>query len=285
MAQTRFGGAHTERKLKVLESYLRAYTTALSSKFHLTYVDAFAGTGEIPKAAVGGLLPDIADADDVMLGSADRASRLTTPFDAYLLIEKNAAKAARLEAHVWQSPVSERCTVVQGDANDAIAKFCAAMDTKRERAVVFLDPYGSQVNWETVASLGQTRAVDLWYLFPAGMSVHRQVSTKGSVHETHEASLDRIFGTAEWRDRFVKTSTENDLFGAADAVEKLVTPESATEFFIERLRTEFNGVVLDSWLPLGRGGAHWYSLVFASANPSEKAIALTKRLATAVMRS
>ena len=36
----------TEQKLTILEQYLKQYTTALKHQdFHLTYVDAFAGTG------------------------------------------------------------------------------------------------------------------------------------------------------------------------------------------------------------------------------------------------
>ena len=44
----RFGGSWTEEKLRILESYLKAYTTALKKhSFKLIYVDGFAGTGYI----------------------------------------------------------------------------------------------------------------------------------------------------------------------------------------------------------------------------------------------
>lgn len=42
-----FGGAWTERKVRSVAQYLKAYTTALKRQpFTLIYVDAFAGTGE-----------------------------------------------------------------------------------------------------------------------------------------------------------------------------------------------------------------------------------------------
>jgi three-Cys-motif partner protein len=36
------------------------------------------------------------------------------------------------------------------------------------RAVLFLDPYGMQVEWQTLQSIRETRAIDLLYLFPIG---------------------------------------------------------------------------------------------------------------------
>jgi len=43
-----FGGPWTQHKLKILELYLDAYTTALKNQpFKLVYIDAFAGTGHI----------------------------------------------------------------------------------------------------------------------------------------------------------------------------------------------------------------------------------------------
>jgi three-Cys-motif partner protein len=44
--QQLFGGDWTEEKLKRIEKYLRAYTTALrKQQFRTAYIDAFAGTG------------------------------------------------------------------------------------------------------------------------------------------------------------------------------------------------------------------------------------------------
>ncbi len=47
-ADTSFGGPWTKEKLAILNKYLDAYTTALKNQpFHLIYIDAFAGTGEV----------------------------------------------------------------------------------------------------------------------------------------------------------------------------------------------------------------------------------------------
>lgn len=53
MAKHLFGGPWTHTKLVILNSYLKAYSTALKNQpLTLHYVDAFAGTGSyVPKAA------------------------------------------------------------------------------------------------------------------------------------------------------------------------------------------------------------------------------------------
>lgn len=136
--------------------------------------------------------------------------------------------------------------------------------------MVFLDPFGNNVAWATLRRIAETEAIDLWYLFPAGLGVHRQIGKDGSVHFTHYASLDRILGTPEWRDAFIDRRDEQDLFGAVEErTTKVADPSSITEFMIKRMRTIFKGGVLDEWLPLGARNIHMYSLIFAWANPRE----------------
>ena len=134
----------------------------------------------------------------------------------------------------------------------------------------FLDPQGNQVKWTTIEAITRTLAIDLWYLFPAGLGVHRQIGKDGSVHATHEASLDELVGTQEWRNTFIEEHDEEDLFGPKKGFAKVATTKSITLFMIQRMRQIFKGGVLDEWLPLGSRGIHMYSLLFAWPNPSEK---------------
>jgi three-Cys-motif partner protein len=149
---------------------------------------------------------------------------------------------------------------------------------------VFLDPYGNQVKWTTIEAIAKTAGIDLWYLFPAGLGVHRQIGKDAKVHASHEASLDELLGTSDWRNAFIEEQSSQDLFGARKDFAKIATPRSVTQFMIKRMREVFRGGVLDEWLPLGSQGNHMYSLLFAWANPSEKA-QLAGKLAAAVLRS
>ncbi len=157
----------------------------------------------------------------------------------------------------------------------------------KRRAVVFLDPCGSQVSWETLELLAKTEKVDLWYLFPAGLGVTRQIGKSGTVHETHEASVDRLLGTEEWRRVLIKTEESSpDLFGVAPPRKfRDANADSVTKYMIERMALIFKGGVSDVWLPLGSDNIHKFSLLFACANPSPAASKLALKLARAVMRS
>lgn len=123
--------------------------------------------------------------------------------------------------------------------------------------------------------------------FPAGLSVHRQLGTQGKVHYTHEESLNRIFGSRDWRTRFIDTvEIAADLFSPAGVGNsKVATPDSVTKYMHERMSSVFAGGVHDKWMPLGQKGGHWYSLMFACANPSPNATKLAMRLAGAVIGS
>jgi three-Cys-motif partner protein len=287
MAQSPFGGAHTERKLVKLETYLDRYTTALKNqRFHLIYFDAFAGTGDIPQPIDAARFLEADEYQPLIVGSAERALKIATKFDEYIFVEHSLKKIDRLAQLSERYPaLRDRITIRRGDGNAEVQQFCLQRDWQRCRAVVFLDPFGNQVEWDTIKAIAGTEAIDLWYLFPAGLGVHRQIGRDGTVHHTHEASLDRLLGTKEWRSVFIEEQPHRDLFGELQNVtSKLATPESITRYMIARMKTIFRGGVLNHWLPLGSNGIHMYSLVFAWANPSEKA-KLAGRLADAVLRS
>lgn len=287
MTTQKFGSSHTEQKLQALEAYLGRYATALKNqKFKLAFFDAFAGTGQIELSQGATPLLDGADVENFVDGSARRALLCSPPFDEYVFVEKSVSKARELEKlRLEFKGVADRIRIIRGDANEELRTFCHGRDWNEWRAVVFLDPFGNQVEWNTVVSVAGTHAIDLWYLFPAGLGVHRQISRRGVVDKTHEASLDRLMGTRDWRDAFLKDQHKGDLFeGMRTVPSKVATPESITRFMVERMRGVFKGGVLDEWLPLGSNGIHMYSLLFAWANPSLKA-KLAGKLAAAVLRS
>ena len=96
------------------------------------------------------------------------------PFKNYLFIERSQARCAELEKLKKQFP--ERASsleILPGDANEILVSWVGSQNWNKTRAVVFLDPYGMQVDWETLKALGATSGVDLWLLFPLGVGVMR----------------------------------------------------------------------------------------------------------------
>jgi three-Cys-motif partner protein len=280
-----FGSAHTEEKLLKLEAYLDRFTLVLKNQpFKLVYFDAFAGTPDIDVGDAGGPLLGATDKQQFLQGSSRRALKFGDKFSRYIFVDKKRSNARELETLKEEfSQFRDRIDVRYSDANTELEKFCSNWP-RNQRAVVFLDPFGNQVAWETIEVIAATKSIDLWYLFPAGLGVHRQIGGEG-VREGKEKSLDRLFGTPDWRKAFISKTTTNDLFGAARDTTSIASPEAITQFMIERMKGIFKGGVLDEWLPLGSRGRHSYSLIFACANPEPRAHELALRLARAVLRS
>jgi len=287
MAQKKFGSAKsTGRKLDVIEEYLSMYQKALVNfSFQTIYVDGFAGSGEVPLAEHrDGLFVD-EDVKTVIAGSADRALKVDPPFARYIFIDKRKECIDALKAKFKDSPNADRVIHLIGDANAHIQKLCTSEQWRFQRGVVLLDPFGSQVNWPTIEAIAATKAIDLWYLFPAGLGVFRQISKDGTVDKTHEASITRMYGTDAWKTAFFEPSKQGDFFGAPVTQDKVVTPESAALFMIKRLKSVFKGGVMDEMIPLGKHAYPSYYLLFAWGNASLKAKALANRLSKAAVKA
>ncbi|MGB3977138.1 MAG: three-Cys-motif partner protein TcmP [bacterium] len=230
-----FGGDWTEAKLKVLEGYLQAYTTALKDKptagkpFKKGYIDAFAGTGYREERFVNSetsdvsqtlLFPEIAESEAQKLldGSARIALKTKPRFDKYIFIESSATRCNQLEELKREFPdLADDISVRHGNANNEIQDICNR-NWKSHRAVLLLDPFGMQVEWKTIEAIAQTKAIDLWMLFPLGMAVNRLLKRSGEISESWRLRLDSIFGTNDWYDKFYKVETQRTLFGEKKVV-------------------------------------------------------------------
>ena len=205
-ATHRFGGEWTRQKLEVLEKYLAAYTLALKNQtFRTAYIDAFAGTGYRADAGSDAeleqpMFPDLAadEPQELLDGSARIALRLERAFSKYIFIERSPARCAQLEKLRGEFPGrASDIEIVQGDANDEIRTLCAK-DWRRHRAVMFLDPYGMQVEWSTVEAIAHTQAVDLWLLFPLGIGINRLLPKSGEIPEPWRRRIELFLGTDDW---------------------------------------------------------------------------------------
>jgi three-Cys-motif partner protein len=284
--QEKFYHPDTERKLEAIERYLTSYLSVMSRQsFETVYIDAFAGTGVLPTLSSKGLFADQLESSDFVLGSALRALRLPLKFGKYVFIDDKKSKVKELRERVANfAEVEKRIEIIQGDAGKELVKLCNYLSKPMVRGVVFLDPFGNQVGWKVLEALGNTRHVDLWYLFPAMLGVYRQIGNDGAKMRPEQvASLNHIFGPHDWRSAFIERRPVNDLFGPSEVDVKIADVEDITRFMIGCLGGVFEGGVSDRWLPLGRDGAHWYSLIFAMANPSSAAVNAGHRIANHIL--
>lgn len=147
-----------------------------------------------------------------------RALSVNPSFSRHIFIEGNAARFRELDAIRLSKP-EKQIECKHGDANSELKAIFESRPWSFQvagrgklRAVVFLDPYGMNVEWETLKLLAATRAVDVWYLFPM-LAVTRQLAKDRARVDRHKsAKLDTIFGTANWRQELYDTHVVTDLF-------------------------------------------------------------------------
>lgn len=284
MATHEFGGGWTEEKLQILDHYLTAYckifqTNPRAKHLNTIYVDAFAGTGLIQQRTkrdrARELFAEFTEPETVefLKGSAARALRHL--FTQYIFIEKSASRVAELEKLRAASPHKTRIVIRKGDANTRLLSLVESTDWTKARAVVFLDPYGMQVDWKTIQQLGKTAAVDLWLLFPLGQAVMRLLRKEGEPPAEWQEALDRIFGTHEWYARFYITEREPGLFeNEIVSTRRVADWQTVGAFMIERLQTAFHAVDTKPGILPNSQNVALYLFCFASANPKGAPTAL-----------
>jgi three-Cys-motif partner protein len=280
MVEHQFGGPWTEEKLNRLRKYLPAYTTIFTSNqraayFRTRYVDAFAGTGfrqdEMIESESDGALLDVSidqEAGEFRKGSAYIALETVPPFSEYIFIERSAAYVQELTRLRELFPaLASHVTLVSEDANVYLQRWCRDIDWRRNRAVVFLDPYGMQVEWSTIAAMAATSGIDLWILFPLGIGVNRLLLRERLPEGPWADRLTILFGTDAWRQAFYRPSTQQNLFGEQQEAVRDADFERIAQFWMQRLQTVFPHIAPNP-LPLRNSrNVPLYLLCFAASNP------------------
>ncbi|MFU1980892.1 three-Cys-motif partner protein TcmP [Bordetella hinzii] len=279
----KFGGAWTIIKLEALGKYLGAFNRALSKQtFTRIYIDAFAGTGRCD-VNVDGERHSIE-------GSALRALSTSPSFNKFVFIERDAVKIAALN-DLKNKHLDKSTEIIQGDANASLRSLCAAYQWKDSRAVLFLDPYGMDVEWATLEVIAKTEAIDVWYLFPYAGLYRQAAKNSDALDDSKVAALNRILGTDEWRKSFYEPKRQAVLFGdRSEGEERYVEHPQMLEYVSTRLKGLFPAVTEPKIL-YQRGGSKnpsgppLFALYFAASNKSPKAYGLATKIAKDILDS
>ena len=280
----RFGGVWTEIKLKALTDYLGFYQNALKNQnFETWYIDAFAGTGDRhAELKQGGIFENspIEHVERILDGSARKALKIDPPFSHYWFAEQHRGRARQLENLKAEWPYDIQ--VHAGEANAELRKLFSSKPwtggyaAGRQRGVVFLDPYGMSVDWETLEILADTKRVDVWYLFPRAAVIHQLANDIKGIDAGKRRALARIFGCDDWEDRFYQAQpAQGSLFGEP-ATEDSIRMADSNEI-AAFARERFGGIFayVSDPIPLLINGREFFELYCFSNNPP--AIDLIKR--------
>lgn len=280
----KFGGAHTQIKLELVRLYIDFYTRVLKNQpFKLIYIDPFAGSGEC-EVRSSRLKKDKntidvfedtehepSSSNTIMIdGSAKIALGIDRLFNEYHFIENHNSHFTQLESLKKDHPDKE-IYLYKGDANETLLGILNKIDWKSSRAIVFMDPYGMETEWDTLVKIAATKAVDMWYLFPLS-GVYRQAANDyEKVDNEKAAAIDRMLGTDGWRTAFYD-DRQDDLFADEPALKRIADIKDIVRFSRERLGSIFASVPEPRILP-DKGPAQ-FALFFAAANPKAATIAL-----------
>ncbi len=270
-----FGGDWTTEKLERVAKYLKAYATIMKEKgFPFAYIDAFAGTGyrtlRRSDEAEQLMFPELSEAESQQFldGSARKALQVQPRFHKYIFIEKDEQRFRALQELRTEFPeVAGDIVLVNAEANSYLQDMCDNRNWKKHRAVLFLDPYGMEVEWQTIEAIARTQAIDLWFLFPLGIAVNRLLKRDPNIGTAVRHALNRLFGAEDWYETFYQTTTRLGLFGPEIHRHKVGDFDMIAEYMIGRLRTVFPGVAQNP-LPLFNSRNNpLYLLCFAAGNP------------------
>jgi three-Cys-motif partner protein len=276
-----FGGSWTEKKLELLRKYMRAYMTIFTgnrkaSFFTTIYMDAFAGTGYRLKTgrqpSPNLVIEEFNEPEMVefLKGSARIALELDPSFKKYIFVERgteNVNELLKLKSEFQDKAYSIK--VIKEDANAYLQQWCADTDWRSNRAVVFLDPFGMEVNWETIESIANTKAIDLWVLFP--LSVNRLLTRDKQPDAALADRLTRVFGTEEWKQEFYTKRLDHTLFGPEELEGKDADIPAISAFFIKQLKLVFAdaNVANNPYVLRNSKNSPLYLLCFAAGNPDK----------------
>ena len=270
MTSASFGGSWTQDKLNILKRYLDAYTTVLKNQpFSLTYFDAFAGEGQwSPGSRYTD--DDYGDFRELHLGSPRIALEIQEkPFDRLVFVEKDVARSRSLQDLKVEYPERD-VRIINGDANDEVPRFCDDM-AQSDRAVVFLDPFATEVSWDTVTRIAGTQKIDCWILFPLG-AIARMMPRNDEPSPALRERLDGIFGGREhWQDLY-SPSAQLRLMG--DPTQQRSGSEAIAERYRERLESVFARVAPTRRTLTNSRNSPMFELFFAASNRRGAATAI-----------
>jgi len=282
-----WGGDWTKQKLDAFEKYVRAYLKIMNKqkeKYNgwptTIYFDGFAGSGiNLPKEdnlksdPLNGLELEN-EASQYYVGAAERVVSMDLSFDEYYFVDCNKKAIESLKKKLSPSQKGNRVyKYIVKDVNEGINKLSLYLDSKKS-ALVFLDPFGMDIQWNTI-SLLKGKRVDLWILIPTGVAINRLLDREGELR--HLDKLEECLGLSETeiKREFYLEKEEFNLFnGKIKSLEKISDSIShITKLYIKQLKTIWNFVTDEPLVLINSKNVPIYHFVFASNNSTAFKIA------------
>lgn len=274
-----------------LGNFLAAYCASMRSfawcrSFH--YVDAFGtahrfGNELASPAITGDAFPALAHYCNMhedhlrFLRDSPRIAFEQSDFHSYTFIDPCGDRELLVNAlareFTWQ-----KYRTIRDSCSKFLRNLARRVPSNSQRAILFLDPFSMRVNWDTIHSLAQSRAVDVVMNFPIGIALQRIFPLQLSkLHASNRVCFDQFFGATEWINVLYDSeprlgSTQHDRLRATNPGSRLV------KWYRDRLALIF-AEVSEPFLVRSSSEGQLYYLLVASHRSS------TVRLAQDVLQA
>ena len=177
-------GEWSKDKHYYLQRYIDIFTTAMKNKWDLCYIDLFTGPGKCK----------IRETEKEIDGSP--LISLKFPFKKYIFAELDQSVLASLQKRCKSN--QDNVKFIQGDCNNNINEIVENIPSGA-LSLVFIDPTGLDINFDTICKLTENKQIDLIINFPEGMAIRRNL--RRFIESSH-CKLDDFIGDTQWRNLF-----------------------------------------------------------------------------------
>lgn len=179
------------KKYEVHARYARMFSTGMKEIWpQRCYVGLCTGPGRARIRSSG----------EVVETSAMTALRLPDPFTKYIFCDEDEAALDDLRQRASSVGRNPKIAWVLGDANERVDEILGYMprysSDNRLLSLCFLDPYATNIRFETIRELASRYIMDFLMVLPLGMDARRNLRR---YMEPGRTRIDEFLGDPDWR--------------------------------------------------------------------------------------
>lgn len=189
----------SKKKVDALYYYLKIFSVAMRYSYsNLCFIDLFSGSGLCYDR-------NCTDGEDFFDGSSLQALKVEHPFTRYIFVDNNPKSAIALKERVDNKfpELSSRVITLECDANSQIDMVLSHVKKQSSITVVFIDPNGIDIHFDTIKKLSEQKHLDLIIHFSIS-----DLKRNFELYRDGNEKADRFFGTKNWPKSWAKDSPE-----------------------------------------------------------------------------
>ncbi|NTW55997.1 MAG: three-Cys-motif partner protein TcmP [Chlorobiaceae bacterium] len=213
------------RRLDAFAGYVAEYLAlqGTGQDWKTIYFDGFAGSGarrEMKKALYEEL--KFTPSEEIgYKGAAERVIALELGFDYYYFVDDHQS-LVKLKEKLGALPETGRKRMIfrPEDCNGELDRLADAMRSDEFATLLFLDPVGFSIDWQSIARFSGTRT-DLWLVIPTGTVVNRLLDAEGNLDGFSRLEVLTGLARDEMMNVLVHAEKSPGLFEEITVIEKI----------------------------------------------------------------